>query len=533
MAPLRIVRAVALGAAVLGASATDCHTHGLSKSTYATSPDVARRGAHLLMRALNLTASRDSFPADTATCPAGTSGTSDDWSIVMGRLETLTDPATAGACYVAAESSSGTAATTTVENATRAVPPTFGSGADCSYDGGAVGRVAYSYVVPAHSPDGCCKACALDADCAEAWYAPGPEDQTSVNFVGECFGLHITAVDAHSSAPGASVADVEAAFDAKLGTMAKFDWFLDYNTAFFTRRLDAYLATFDSLDLKWLPASWTRGGETFYSAFIHVPGSQLVVELVAFDSARIAAMGGDRVMFAQGSTFGFRPAVTRLEPRMTDARIAQFRSVGADDPRLLVSSIGRAASNLSAVEDFYANGFGAKATADHASEDARRKCWEVPETSADACYTERPESSTAGDFTPAKFEATLRAAHDYWLEGHPACAMDRWADNHYAVDADVPGGFDAFMTWIANHPEVRYTCPDDHLHHHHPHRGTPRGGVHYVFDPTGWGVQVDGPQTVVLPGCGKTFQVDKNNACNGTSPEGNCLYWCNGGACAR
>ena len=31
--------------------------------------------------------------------------------------------------------------------------------------------------------------------------------------------------------------------------------------------------------------------------------------------------------------------------------------------------------------------------------------------------------------------------------------------------------------------------------------GATGGGVHYVIDPTGWGIQMDGDETKIMPGC--------------------------------
>ena len=100
-APLRTAVAACLLSLPLRAAAADCHGGGLSKTTYAASAASARRGAALLIRALNLTAARDSWPADVAVCPAGASGATEDWPIVMGRVETLKTPSTVGSCFVA------------------------------------------------------------------------------------------------------------------------------------------------------------------------------------------------------------------------------------------------------------------------------------------------------------------------------------------------------------------------------------------------------------------------------------------------
>ena len=56
------------------------HGNGLAKSTYAVSSDeLARRSLHWLIKVFNMTASRDSEPANVAHCSAGDSWTKRDW----------------------------------------------------------------------------------------------------------------------------------------------------------------------------------------------------------------------------------------------------------------------------------------------------------------------------------------------------------------------------------------------------------------------------------------------------------------------
>lgn len=477
----------------------------------------------LLLRALNMTVARDTWPGDVAVCPAGTSHASDEWLVTMGRVETLKDPPSIGSCFV--ETTSTGARSFDAGNLTAMTPPTWGSGEDCSYSGDDLPASSkYAYVLPAHTADGCCKSCSADKDCARAWYLPGAEEQTDKNFVNECFGIHITAVDGHATAPGLSVEVVEAHFDDKVGAMKTFDWFMDFNVAFYTNFMDDYLARLDGLGLAWLPATWFYEDETFYSALFHVPGSQVVVELVAFNSERVASMVGDKIMYVtDANTIAYRPAVIQLEQRMTDDRVAQMQDVASDDRRLLASSVGRAASDLDAVRDFYVTGMGATMTQDLTSADVARRCFNVNGTSADVCFTRRDDSTTKGPFKPKDMETMLHEAHEYWLGSSPSCAMDRWADNHYAIDLEASN--DAFMRYIIDN-NVTYACPDP------DHSPSGNKGVHYVFDPTGWGIQMDTPENVVMPNC-ETALSDANNQCKLGSPDGKggCLYWCNGGQC--
>ena len=58
-------------------------------------------------------------------------------------------------------------------------------------------------------------------------------------------------------------------------------------------------------------------------------------------------------------------------------------------------------------------------------------------TSADVCFVNRDESATRGAFKPQHLEKSLQTVHDYWLKDFPNCAMDRWVDNHYALDNNL------------------------------------------------------------------------------------------------
>ena len=209
---------------------------------------------------------------------------------------------------------------------------------------------------------------------------------------------------------------------------------------------------------------------------------------------------------------------------MTDDRIAQMGALHEGDPRLLVSSVGRAATNLTAIHDFYRFGLGARQTMGLELADVRKKCFQINGTTADVCFAKRGDDATAGDFKVGDFEALLKATHDYYLDGTPDCAMDRWMDNHFAIDTDIT--HEAFLDWILDHPDVRYSCPDTHR------PGATGGGVHYVIDPTGWGIQMDGDETKIMPGCEqKAAAKDEANACDSGDPGEGCLYWCDAGTC--
>merc|ERR1712187_656125 len=71
--------------------------------------------------------------------------------------------------------------------------------------------------------------------------------------------------------------------------------------------------------------------------------------------------------------------------------------------------------------------------------------------------------------------------HKNFIVGHPFCQMDKWEDNHYAID-----NWDFSASSIVPYVDknnVPHTCstlnPSQTLK------------IHYIFDPTGWGIQAD------------------------------------------
>ena len=55
----------------------------------------------------------------------------------------------------------------------------------------------------------------------------------------------------------------------------------------------------------------------------------------------------------------------------------------------------------------------------------------------------------------------------------PSCNMNRWADNHYALDI-FDGSFDYIVDYVDANSSVLYQCADFGV-----------TGLHYIYDPTG------------------------------------------------
>jgi len=174
--------------------------------------------------------------------------------------------------------------------------------------------------------------------------------------------------------------------------------------------------------------------------------------------------------------------LTRLEQRLSSTRLQALAASPPATGLLQPVRVSRAASNLSAIDEFYLGAMRLNLTLSLDEHDVQSRCYVWPSGHADVCFVQRPEDATSGHLTVAGFEAMLKRVIDEVVT-NPWCMMNRWADNHYAIDLlddkDV-GKFDYIVDYLETTPSTRYQCADF---------GVP--GLHYVYDPTGWAVQVN------------------------------------------
>merc|ERR1719454_91908 len=135
---------------------------------------------------------------------------------------------------------------------------------------------------------------------------------------------------------------------------------------------------------------------------------------------------------------------------------------------------------MAKLESFYVSGMGTKKIQDSAENNVTRKCFLWPGASGNVCFTNRPDSATAGDWKVGDFEDMLNTVHTNLLKGHPFCSMDKWFDNHYAIDSQSASA-STILDYV-NKEDPMHACAND------PMRGS---GLAYVFDPTGRGIQLD------------------------------------------
>jgi hypothetical protein len=178
-------------------------------------------------------------------CEKGTSGMSEPWMINMQRGETVLTNTAVGTCTMHHDTVKPSLAN---NPGIVAVSLPASVGMDCGYAAETMFEELTSTlsdykIVNAHTPDTCCKSCVAEPGCTGATFHPFPSDTLKEipgekhegpgPQPGECFGMHLTNVVGHSSAPGRSVKYVEDMFTEKLAKMDKFDWFMDYNVIFF------------------------------------------------------------------------------------------------------------------------------------------------------------------------------------------------------------------------------------------------------------------------------------------------------------
>jgi hypothetical protein len=293
---------------------------------------------------------------------------------------------------------------------------------------------------------------------------------------GNGFGLHLVSVPGHWTKGGLTVEEVEAHFNEKLGDMTKFDSFMDFTAILATSSLQAYKSAFDQDGVKYLLGTWVDSNSKQYTSLIvQVPNSQLLLELVQQTSLTLAA--GE-----------LAPLI--MEQRVPDSALAQqeqrLSGVGVSDTTtdyVVSLGISRAVSTqaMAKLEGFYVSGMGTTKTHDATEGDVSKKCFLWPGASANICFTSRPDSATSGNFTVGDFEDMLNSVHKTIIDGHPFCPMDRWFDNHYAVDSH---------SWSATQI-LNYVNTEKPFHTCSTGSFGP-SGVSAIWDPTGMGIQMDG-----------------------------------------
>lgn len=155
----------------------------------------------------------------------------------------------------------------------------------------------------------------------------------------------------------------------------------------------------------------------------------------------------------------------------------------------LVVNRAASASSMAKLEEFYAKGMGTTMTHNVDSNGVVKKCFLWTGATVDVCFTQRADSATRGDWKVADFENMLNTVHKNFMEGHPFCGMDKWEDNHYAIDSKT-----ADTTKIVDYINVQKP-------YHYCATTAQSTTLHYIWDPTGWSIQLDLRFTTVPDDC--------------------------------
>jgi hypothetical protein len=266
---------------------------------------------------------------------------------------------------------------------------------------------------------------------------------------------------------------------------------MDYNTMWYTSGLSTYASTFKADGVKYLTTTWTYNGQTWTSLFVYVRDwsaseaweTQVVLEL--FDQGTLDA---------NLST----PVAHMPHPRASSDLLDEIlekqanRTMGIDMPdtgdTLYINRVNRAASRtaMDKLEAFYVTGLGQRLQSHtgSSSESSETKCFRWSGATVDVCYTWRADSETKGEWKVSNFEDMLNTVHTNLLKGQPLCGEDKWFDNHYAIDSMSLSG-SKFVDYVNNNPDEFYYCSSN------MGPGASGYSLHYLFDPCGWGVQLN------------------------------------------
>merc|ERR1712151_1003327 len=129
---------------------------------------------------------------------------------------------------------------------------------------------------------------------------------------------------------------------------------------------------------------------------------------------------------------------------------------------------------------------GTKLSLDSSENGVTKKCFLWTGATVDVCYTQRDDSATKGSWKVSDFEDMLNTVHKNIMDGYPFCGMDKWIDNHYAIDSRT-ADTSSIVSYIDSNKPYHY-CKSGGMSGRSGHSTT---SVHYIVDPCGWGIQLD------------------------------------------
>lgn len=362
------------------------------------------------------------------------------------------------------------------------------------YEGGAELHKVFAY-----NKEQCCNACVATSGCTGATFLTSSKDHSGGEGpqTWEGFGIHTVDVTDAKTTGGLTVDKIESNFAARLGDHTSYDQFMDYSITFFTYTLQPYITALTHDKVPFLLAQWESDTkETWYSMIFLVSKSEHVIELVSQQKP--------------ASDDGVNAALPQLEQRMSSAHCAKFTKYSSDDAHLLyISSINRATSNVTMIDNVYTQIMKATSTFKVDEKDVVKRCYSFDSSAGrrlqsggggldeDLCFTKRtPDSAKDKIFSVLAFEQAMWSEHAAILANDPTSLNDKYTDNHYALPIPQAG-----ITALSSHfnldpaypitkdTRLAFACKQS-----------------YIIDPTGWSIQPVGPGAS-WPGCGESIMV--------------------------
>jgi len=229
-------------------------------------------------------------------------------------------------------------------------------------------------------------------------------------------------------------ADIEAAWQAKFGNFSKYNPLMDFNLGLWAHSLGEVLDGFDKDGIRFFPMRWVyQDGDNkkeYYSAIVN-PCGYTLIEFVSDD-------------IKQRPVTDFHVVDSRME--FLDWN-GPFSPTESNPLGLYPIKISRPTTKVAEVAAFYVEVFGATVQSNRSfSDGAHCVTLKFPTTSSGPNRVpvqlwSRPEepAQTTGcnEWTVAKWEQYLINTHQAEMRGM-SCGMDRWLDNHFAINCDDP-----------------------------------------------------------------------------------------------
>merc|ERR1719160_405142 len=357
-----------------------------------------------------------------------------------------------------------------------------GLGKDCSYSSGKQYTSGTElHKVFANNKGQCCNACVATDGCVAATFLTSDKDHSG-GFgpqSWEGFGFHISEASASKTTGGIKVSELESHFRERFGDYSKFDQFMDYSVTLFTYDLKPYADAFKKDNVPFLVAQWEAGQDTWYSLFVLSKASHYVIEPTSLRAPTVNTQ-----------------TLPKLEQRMSDDHCKKFKAYGSHPAHVIFpSSINRASSDITKINDVYANIFEAKLTQQINQDGVSRRCYNTAGSSSelefppgpggmsldqDVCFTQRSgDEEKDAIFSVSDFEAMMWAEHAGTIGNNANSMVDMYTENHYANPMNSAGMSTLAKHFKKNDPypitkdtRLAYACKQS-----------------YIIDPTGWSIQ--------------------------------------------